>query len=141
MKNYVKVIGIALLTAAMVFTFAGCPSGGGGGGTPPNTQPKKLTITDVPDDVYDDYVLWLYVYPTGNTDDPVAVADDWNKTGSTVTVNLYDIADDNKWTGNGTFDIVVFVSDEDDNPLGAAFVTKAITTQTTTIAWSEFEEL
>jgi len=32
MKNYVKLIGIALLTAAMVFALVSCSDGGGGGG-------------------------------------------------------------------------------------------------------------
>jgi len=157
MKNYVKLIGIALLTAAMVLTFAGCSSGGGGGGstTKPNTDPKTLTITNIPADVVNsttsDHEIWIYIVGAGKTGklSDISVANGWLPCDdSTVTepqdleeINLFVYNTNNKWTGNGKYDVVLQLWNTSTDNVDAQFRANNIqfNSANTQVAWTVFQ--
>ena len=127
MKNLAKLVGIIALVAVIGFSMTACDDGNGGGGGS-NTDPKTLRIT-MPATIFSQAYtggFMVGVFPAGTTtqqafnmtgliagcDDETSGAD-YTQSGSNyiVTLPLYNINTNNRWTGSGTFDIYAVLGD------------------------------
>jgi len=114
-KLYWKMLLIAIVLGMLII---GCETG-----TPSreNMDPKTLIIQNMPANIFtlgaDGFMIGIF--PVGTTNEQaenfigiIAGADEqtpgWSFAGTdpvTLTLPLYNIVNDNRWTGNGTFDI------------------------------------
>jgi hypothetical protein len=157
MKNLYKFLGIAVLALAIVFSFAACnnstSSGGGGGGGGPNTDPKVIKITGIPNTEYNAYKTsraWLLVVPegsvTGNNPYGKDIAysinlPDYIATlpSNTLNLGLYKTgSSDTRWTESGKYDLWLL---EGNDTTIAQYKYKAssidISTATTTLVFND----
>jgi hypothetical protein len=121
MKNLAKLVGIIALVAVIGFSMTACDDGNGddGGG---NTDPKTLLLS-MPETIFSQAhpgTFQIGVFPAGTTTQQayamtglIAGCDDetpgmdYTKSGSKyiVTLPLYTINTNDRWTGSGIFDI------------------------------------
>jgi hypothetical protein len=152
MKNVYKLLGIAALALAIVFSFAACASTGGG-------TPKTLVITGFPASEaatyfpYKEKGQWYQVgnvllYPQGanKATDPHVALVHYNYQNIQVSGETYTIPlktpDGKEWTRSGTLDVAV-VSDRADEksiPYHIFTLDKVdFSGAVTTVAWSDFK--
>jgi len=130
-KRLAKLVEIIAFVAVIGFSLAACDdSGGGGGGGGGNSTPKTLLIT-VPYTIYAHASLYGFrvgVFPVGTTlqqaldmtgliagceDATAGVSVIKSGVNYIVTLPLYDISTDTRWTGSGTFDIYTVIYNYD----------------------------
>jgi len=118
---------LGMLVMALVFgmTVVGCDNG-----TTGNNDPKTLVIT-MPETIYNYGAngFQIGVFPVGTTPDKaitrtgiVAGADEstpgQTTTGSdpkVLTIDLYNLSNNTKWTGSGTYDLYAVLTDSSHN--------------------------
>jgi len=156
MKNLTKLLStqsrmfcVITIAAVIGFTMTGCDNGGGGSAPKPNTDPKTLVITGLANDYwYGDvgiYTAGTSLADVQNGVGLIAGADHNNSdiiyTEKQVTYPLYNISDNNRWTGSGSYDVYWFYSTVSGNasdmiPYKASNV--SFNAATTTVAFSKF---
>jgi hypothetical protein len=157
--TFVRLFGITVIVAVIIFSIAACDNGGGGGGSPkidpppPNTDPKTLVITGITD--LNEYGQ-VAIFEKGTTPEQMVegiglvagaissnsdyTASGTTASGATLNIALYNPGTNNgRWTGNGTYDIGIMLkigSDTEGSGYGTTNI--AFSSATTTVAWSKF---
>jgi hypothetical protein len=149
MKNLYKLLGIAVLAMAIVFSFAACnnsTSSGGGSSTPP-APAKSLVVTGVTGVSTANLIAFLI----GDDNKPVVVG--YAANGSTVTFKLYtsvtpdtgsySTSDETKrWRETGSYNIVLIETASGSyNNSSKKYTTSSkvdFQEETTTVAFSDF---
>jgi hypothetical protein len=151
MVNKKAWLGILVMVLVFGMTVVGCDDGSTNGGS----AQKTLIVQNIPANVfaYGQYGGLLGVFSTGTTSQQamsmtnlVAGADLNNNdiivAGNgpyTMTVPLYNINNDNRWTGSGTFDVYVVLNGGGGHYYKASSVN--ITSGTTTVSFSSATEV
>jgi hypothetical protein len=149
-KSKFLIAGMAALALSFGLVLAGCDNG-----TTENNDPKTLIVQNIPANVfaYGQYGGQIGIFNDGTTPQQaismtgiVAGADlsngDIIVSGSgpyTLTLPLYNINDNNRWTGSGTFTVYVVLNGGGGHYYRANSV--SITSGTTTVPFSNATEV
>ena len=125
-KNRIFIAGLFCIMAAMVLSLSGCP------GEEKDDDPKKIVITGLPTEANSQNTVTVHV-ASGTTDDTIVAAGQGTVASEKLEVSLVKVGGGD-WTGSGDYYVII----------GGYYITKkkvSITEATTTIPYSDFEEL
>jgi hypothetical protein len=144
MKKTFKILGIIALTAAIGFSMTACPPEDTYSPPPPESF---ITVKDMPSN-YNGKIGAVKLYPIDSSDGTVSSnATVYSTTekinGNSVTLPLYNWAEENPWLGSGDFSITIFIFENKTALVNGQTIYKGVTTETITetttiIEWSNF---
>jgi hypothetical protein len=151
MKN-TKIL-LAVLAVALVSGMTACGGGGGGSAPKPNTDPKTIVITGLPDSYsYGD----ILIFTAGTSIEDLVqgkgfvAGASWDNFDivhprGSITYPLYNPGTNNgRWKGNGTYDVYWFYTagehNSSTNPIKIYKASVSFTEATTSVAFSKFAD-